>query len=151
SVRLIELPQVSKGSSSPRRAVFFLAENHRALLKGGADSVSASCSKGMLRSCGTNVPRICYMRNMRCRHEPVPIGVSSMPQPQSLSRPSFFRHLLCPSCLTPMHVRLAGVAAGKERIQFVCDRCGTEAERNTKSSARHWGYLKCAYDSGKTL
>ncbi len=57
-----------------------------------------------------------------------------MPQPQNLSHASLFRHLLCPSCLTPMHVRLAQVAGGKERIQFVCDRCGTQAERNTKSS-----------------
>ena len=58
-----------------------------------------------------------------------------MLQAQSLSQHSFFRHLICPSCLTPMHVRLAEVAGGKERIQFACYRCGTEAERNTQSSA----------------
>jgi RNase P subunit RPR2 len=57
-----------------------------------------------------------------------------MPQPQSLSQVSLFRHLLCPSCLTPMHVRMAEVAVGKERIQFVCDGCGTQAERNMKNS-----------------
>jgi hypothetical protein len=58
-----------------------------------------------------------------------------MPQPQRLLQPSFFRHLVCPSCLTPMHVRLAEVAGGKEWIQFVCDRCGAQQERNTKRSA----------------
>jgi len=57
-----------------------------------------------------------------------------MAQPQTLSQPSFFRHLLCPACLAPMNVRLAEVADGKERIQFVCDRCGTQAERSTKIS-----------------
>jgi len=64
----------------------------------------------------------------------VPIEGSSMPQPQSLSRPPLFRHLLCPTCLTPMHVRLGEVADGKERIQFICDRCGAQSERNTERS-----------------
>jgi RNase P subunit RPR2 len=64
-----------------------------------------------------------------------------MPQPQSLSRPSLFRHLLCPRCLTPMQIRLAEVAGGKERIQFVCDHCGTQAERTTKSASRAIGEM----------
>ena len=53
---------------------FLLGENHRGLPKCGADSVSASALKGVLRSCGTNVPRVCYFHNMRRRQEPVPIG-----------------------------------------------------------------------------
>ena len=90
---------------------FLLGENHRGLPKCGADSVSASALKGVLRSCGTNVPRVCYFHNMRRRQ--CADWRSAMPQAQSLSQHSFFRHLICPSCLTPMHVRLAEVAGGK--------------------------------------
>jgi len=65
----------SEQSEQPASAgCFLLGENHRGLPKCGADSVSASALKGVLRSCGTNVPRVCYFHNMRRRQEPVPIG-----------------------------------------------------------------------------
>jgi hypothetical protein len=42
---------------------------------------------------------------------------------------SVVRHLLCPTCLKPMHIRLAEVSPGREKIQFTCDSCGTQTER----------------------
>jgi hypothetical protein len=64
-----------------------------------------------------------------------------MPQPQSLSQPSVFRHLPCPSCLTPMHVRLAEVSGGKGKnpIHLRPLRYSGGAEYEEQSVARHWG------------
>jgi hypothetical protein len=42
---------------------------------------------------------------------------ASMPQLQGVCRPSFVRHLLCPGCLTPMHIRLAERGAGDNSIR----------------------------------
>ena len=57
-----------------------------------------------------------------------------MPQLQGIGRPSFVRHLLCPGCLTPMHIRLAEVAEGREIIQYACNRCDAQSVRNSNSS-----------------
>ena len=56
-----------------------------------------------------------------------------MPEPGKSEMPKLPMHLTCPSCLTPMRIRTAEAADGRDRIQFVCANCGTEAVRDRKS------------------
>lgn len=54
-----------------------------------------------------------------------------MPQLQENNSGQFvMRHLLCPTCLKPTHIRVAEVTAdGRAKVQFVCDSCGAQIVR----------------------
>jgi len=52
-----------------------------------------------------------------------------MPQLQEKNVLFVMRHLLCPTCLKPMHIGTAEVTAdGRAKIQFVCDSCGAQTD-----------------------
>jgi hypothetical protein len=44
--------------------------------------------------------------------------------------PTFPMHPICPSCLIPMHIRLAAVVNGRAMIRFTCDYCGADHQRD---------------------